>query len=270
MTEIYTVVCREGEHEYSWRNVDAFFDRQLADALCSNAQKRHVELRERFPGNVRLGGLNEHDPGYNSYWDVAHYFVETTPVSAEAPKDLAAGKDAVVLERGGPIPGKIDYIRALDVDLHIGNREGLAEPTEWEHEVYSPTTLLRFAYRGLTFTLRLEGGLTQCMSDGKVYEFTAVQMNQLTAEELQQVIAGNDVHRRGKHANEEIRLSYTGVLSVDCDELWFREHLDVAATAESALLDQITRIFEAWLRHNARHIRRENAELDNQLKAFGL
>jgi hypothetical protein len=219
---------------------------------------------------VRLGGLNEHDPGYNSYWDVAHYFVETTPVSAEAPKDLAAGKDAVVLERGGSIPEGLDYVRAPDVDVHIGNREGLAEPTEWEHEVYTPTTLLRFAYRGLTFTLRLEGGLTQWMNDGKVHEFTAVPMNQLTAEELQQLINGDEVRRPAPHANQEIRLSYTGVLSVDCDELWFREHLDVAATAEAALLDQITRIFEAWLRHNARHNRRESAELDNQLKAFGL
>lgn len=270
MTEIYTVVCREGEHEYSWRNVDAFFDRQLADTLCSDAQKRHAELRERFPGNVRLGGLNEHDPGYNSYWDVAHYLVETTPVSSGAPKDLAGGKDAVVLERGGLIPSGSEYVNALDIDLHLGSREGQTDPTEREHEVYEQAMLLRFAYRGLTFTLRLEGGLTQCLSDGKSYEFTAIPVNELTAEELQEVFGGIDVYRPAQHANEEIRLSYTGVLSVDCDELWFREHLDVVATRESAMLDQITRIFEAWLRYNARHARRENAELDRQLKAFKL
>ena len=269
MPYTYTVVCREGEHEYSWRDVATFDERSLADRLCVNAQGIHDKLRESLPGNVRLTGLNPADPGMDSFWEKALYYVQQNKVSPGFPADLAAADAVSILDRSTYLPSGTGYFTAFDVDSTIGDRKSKVASALYDFELYDSVSLLRVQYRGLTFVLELQGGLVECSYRGKdeSLEYRPVSYLTVTPSEEAPLRRGSSV-RRDNSAG--VAVSYKGACAWTCEDFdIFHKELDVLPRSERELLSQFTRTFEYWLDYQIEHRRQEDAELDATLKRFG-
>jgi hypothetical protein len=272
VAEVYTVVCREGSHEYSYRDVNSFFDRAIADELRAKAQATHDELKKRIPGKGhRLSGLNPFDPGYAAYDADAYYYVSVIRVSEAIPADLAAGHSAVVLNRRLNVPEGLGYVTAVDADRGLGQRLAQEAPT-LRSEIYVPEALLTVAYRGLTFVLELENGLVEIrMTSGADNVYDAVDVSTLTENEVDKARAGKNVVRYTDEGTGSVHLSYGGCMTWRCVELpWFHPQIAALPADEGEALDQLTRLIESWLQFQAPGYRAQNPELDEAMKSVRL
>lgn len=270
MTDVYTVICREGSYDdISWRNVGAFFDEAIANELCEKAQARHDELRKEFPEGVKLTGLNAHDPAFDST-DDARYFVERTVVTDSAVVDPAAADKVTVLERSPALPHKKPFFKAIDVEARLGDRPGKVVDAQGSYELYDPPSLMKIQYRNIEFVLQLRDGLSWTHHDWDSHQLTykPVLRSSLTQEQWQQLCRSQEIDLTRKERSST-RIRYDGVLSWNAEFDYFMMDLDIVPSEEKALLEQFTRAFEAWLANQA--VRRQlQPEFDIELKRVGL
>lgn len=271
MTDVYTVVCREGEYDdISWRDIGAFFDEAVANGLCEKAQACYDELRKQFPEGVKLTGLNPHDPGFDSS-EEARYFVQHTVVTESVVADLAAADKVTVLERFPALPDDKTFFAAIDVEERFGDRAGIVESARGSYELYDPPTLMKIQYRNLVFVLQLRDGISRMHHDWDDHrmEFEPVLRSSLSAEDWQRIRTAREIDLT-REPRSHTCIRFDGVLSWTSPEFdYFMMDLDIIPSGERAILEQFTRAFEAWLANQV--VRRLNQpEFDNELKRVGL
>jgi hypothetical protein len=258
MNKTYALKCIQGHPHFGhWTTINVFADEFVAHDVCKRAQARHEELRDRFPKDVRLTGLNPFDPGYDGPWVPTRYFVEVIPVFDNPEADSISVNELTLQEQSHALETEADFLYAGAVELNLAGTRVSRECSDFQFNVYEPAPLLRVS-REASYTLYLTGGLIErkYVEGGNSPTWFPASLDVLSAEEKQQLSSGARVYkvtRKGVPNPESIfvpagdHLEYTGRLQWHCDtQPEFRGNIDVLPGTVPEMLSQLITVFSNW------------------------